>query len=361
MSETLNLPARIEELTPQQKGWLQLAQTKKSLFDDLQKGELEIQQLVSNITDDKELSIVQERLKKAKGIAEEKKGQRLHFTNMLKDKLIDPSMEFEKRNDDLISQAAAHELTLRKDAWEKQQATVARDKEVADYKAFITNEWERKATTYRLELAKMISDAYKDCLTAKRPVKEMPAFLDTIRKFMSEIKLVPFKQFDRLLIDDKEAGAIYQAVDKYDPTPDLQTALGDLDSRFKMYAEDLKNSEAAIKKDQEQLKQKESVEQDNLEQTTAINNLTAQATGTVTTPGVKLNRKYKVVEQNDQEWALNVMRCFLNNFSEAIKHLGVKTWGNLKVSQMADAVAKLYTENEKLPSTTGLKFEIVTK
>lgn len=362
MNQDLGLtPALSEALTTQQKGWLMLAATKKELFDTLQKGELFVQSKLKDITQQNDLPTVQAALKEAKETAAENKERRLNFTNMLQEKLIAPSMEFEKRNDAVISEAGKHELKLRTEAWEKQQAGKAKDKEVSDYKTHIVNEYARKATSYRIALQQMISDAYKDCLTAKRPVKEIPAFLETVKKFMGEIELVKFVPFTRLLINDKEAGEIFQAIEKYDPLPDLKNALTDLDRKFEMYAEDLKHVQKAIEEEERQAQEKIQEEADQLEQTTAINNLTSQATGTIQEPGVRLKQSFKVKEENTEEWALNVMRCFLNNFSSAKELLRVKEWGNLKISQMADAVGKLYTENQKLPSTTGLEFVKVKK
>src|SRR5688572_29097473 len=154
----------LAELTPTQIGWLKLELTKRTLFADMQKNELAIQNKLAKITEDKDLPSVQNKLKEAKEIKETSKGQRLHFTNMLQEKLIAPSMEFEKRNEVLIADASKHELALRTDAWQKQQADQAKDKEIADYKAFIINEYARKAATYRIDLNKMIEGAYQDCL-----------------------------------------------------------------------------------------------------------------------------------------------------------------------------------------------------
>ena len=110
---TENLPEKVKELNELQLGWLAMCEVRTKTFKDLQAGELEIQQLLKDAKDQK-LDALQENLKKAKGVHEEKKEQRLKFTQRITAKIIEPAMEFEKRNQKLISDVTVIEFDKRK-------------------------------------------------------------------------------------------------------------------------------------------------------------------------------------------------------------------------------------------------------
>jgi len=90
------------QLTQQQNGWLRLADMKTSLFEELQKAELQVQGILSEINSDN--------LKSAKSVMAEAKEKRMSFTRLIDEKLLNPAMDYEKRMNQVISAAAVVEL-----------------------------------------------------------------------------------------------------------------------------------------------------------------------------------------------------------------------------------------------------------
>ena len=60
-----------------------------------------------------------------------------------------------------------------------------------------------------------------------------------------------------------------------------------------------------------------------------------------------------------EQWAKAVMAAFIVNLPNLGKWLRVKSWGNLKIGQMADYLGKLATETGVV--FTGLEMEEVCK
>ncbi len=358
--QKLILPQLCSELTPIQQGWLLLSQNKVELTDALSKKELEVQALVLAGTQLQDLELVQVKLKDARDKHGELAEQRKNFTGMIKAKLTDPLMEFEKRTEAELEKLKAHELSVRQEVVKKNAAAEKYNSEVAAFKAHIANEHFRIAAAYRAAMLDYISNGYVQALSmGTKPGKDLQAYLLTIEGFMKSHKVEKFQKFERTLLGDKEAAEIFKGVTPYDPATDLKEALQSLKDKFAMYKEDAKNKEAAIASNTAQVTEAKQELDKQVQIETATNNLVASA-GAVTIGGAVVKKSYECVEENTPEWAMSVISVFVKNWGAASKHLQVKTWANLSIKQMAAAIAKQYSTG-KLNYSNELTFKATVK
>lgn len=344
MANKLILPAKTEELDKVQLGWLNFAHLKTTTFDALEKDELAVQQILLDFDKIEELEDAQDKLKQAKGLATESEGRRLHLTNMLRDKVTNPAMEYEKRNAVLIKAAEAHELTLRKAAVATQEKEGVIEREKNALKAHIESEQFRIAAKYRQDLEILILEAYKNALKNKTPVKEMKAYKKAIEGFLKDEKLDKFIKYDIKHITKETAAATFKSVPAYEKDADLKAAIGSIDEVFAMYAEDLKNKTKAIKKAEEKMEEVEAETTKAVDIQTSMNTLSAEAVPLVMTGGATIKKNWKVVEENTPEWAVAVITSYMTNLVDAKKHVRVSSWSKFTIDQMAKALAKVKTE-----------------
>lgn len=356
MQTELLLPATTAELSPVQKGWLQVAQRAKETHAALTAKELAIQGLLNGY-EGFELVKIQEAIKKAKADAAESKDQRLSFTNSINEKLITPFMAFEKRNDELIAKASGRELELRKAENEKLAASKAKEDEKAALRAHITNEWARAMGGYKMGLNTIISTAYEAALDTDVSLESLPGYLDAVRKQLSSHPIQSNAKFDLKLLNREEAIEIHGSV----PKPDFPAALAAAikymeEEKFAMYEQDLKNKAAAIEANRKAEEDKAEQAQKALEMEVATNTLIASAAPVTVSSGVKtdIKKSHKIVREDTADYAMKVMSYFLKNWQDATAKSGVKTWHKL-VEPFAKALEKFDSKFE------GLKYEEVEK
>lgn len=336
-------------LTPVQQGWLQLADAKQQLFQQLQAGELKVQQLLNvlpNVTPDQpdalanNLKVLQTRIADAKKIAAEYKEMRLAFTGMLTDRIFKPAMEFEQRSAKVIDTAAARELEMRKAA----AAIAERDADIKREEnalvVHISNEQYRVANDYRQALMLRIHQFYIACLNAKT---QAPDFKD-LAEALRAIQPGDMRKFERKLVSYDRAVELLNGMTPYDPNTDLQEALGKwIADKFAMYSEDLKNAEAAAKRAEQEVTQQVQEATEKTDLAMATNTLMGQAeTARVDAPRVK--RKLEAVEENSQAWAFAVLAAFIKNSAASSAKLRTKTWAKVSIGQMAKALAEVAGE-----------------
>jgi hypothetical protein len=341
MADKLLLPEKTSELDKVQKGWLTFGHLKVTTFDALEKDELAIQQILNGYKDVTELKEIQDMIAKAKALAQESKERRLHLTNMFLEKVSRPSMEFEKRNDALISQANAHELTLRKEVVKKNEAESFKEREKFALKAHVENEYYRIAAKYKQDLEVMVLDSYKNALKNKTPNKEIKAYKKQIVEWLKEIKLDAFVKYECKHLSKEEKMAEFKSVKPYTGKDDLQAAIDTLEDTFAMYSEDLKNRTKAIKKTESKIDHVETETEKDIVVTTEINNMTAEAEPLTLSGGPTIKKKWEVVEENTADWALAVIGMFLGQLSKTREHIRVSSWSKLTIGQMAAACAKV--------------------
>ena len=331
----------MNQLTTIQQGWLKLAEIRINLFNDLQKDELKVQSLLKDISS-KDLESIQVNLKAAKNQYQESKRKRLDFTKMISDKLLDPSMEFEKRMAAEIDEVVKLELAKRLELESKSKEQQLISDEITMYKTHIVNEWFRIAHEYRSNLQKMIDSSYINCIKNKVPAFQVPEMISDLKYILDKISLSTFTKFNRMFITDQEALEIFHSIEKYDGKEDLIYYQNLVNEKYKMYAHDLANEESIAKLEAEQQQRVKNAENE-LQAEIATNILIAQAeTLRIETPKVK--REIKIIIVESEEWAINIMTTFIKNWQYVNKYVKVKSWAKLSIGQMAEALAKHISE-----------------
>jgi len=344
-------------LTPVQNGWLKLADIKTSLFDELQRAELAVQDYINGI-DGNPLDVIQHNIKSAKQVMADAKSKRLEFTRMIDEKLINPTMEFEKRMAANIEAAAAIELDARKKAAADAENQQAHANEAAALKAHIVNEWFRIAAQYRYELEKITLESYSNCIKNRVPVDQLQAMTSDMERILNDWKLSEFQKFDRKLISDGHAKEIYDSIEKYNPANDLKTAIKNISVIWSTYSNDLANADVAIESIEKHKQVAEMAMKMDVEFETATNSLIAEAeTFIVDTPKVKKELKIVVVES--EQWAKTIVANFVRLWPYCNKFVRVKSWSKLTIGQMSDALAKHINETGNV--IPGIETEEICK
>lgn len=344
-------------LTPQQTGWLTLADIKTSLFAQLQSAELQVQEYINGI-ENNPLDVVQSNIKNAKSVMAEAKAKRLEFTRMIDEKLNVPSMLYEKRMADLINTASAYELELRKKESEQAEKEQAYLNEVSAFRNHIINEWFRIAAEYRNSLEKAVRQCYINCLRDRHPESLMPEMIDNTAAIISKFDLSEFDKFKRVLITDGQAKEIFDSIEKYNKAEDLKRSIDTIKDVWAAYPFDLANAENAIKAIELSSAKKEADNLQALEIELATNTLIAQAeTIIIDTPKVK--REMKIVIVESEAWAKTILVNFIRLLPHLAPKLRVKSWAKLSIGQMAEAINKHI--NETGETINGLKLEEVCK
>ena len=344
-------------LTPVQNGWLKLADIKTSLFDELQRAELAVQDYINGI-DGNPLDVIQHNIKSAKQVMSDAKSKRLEFTRMIDEKLINPTMEFEKRMAANIEAAAAIELDARKKAAADAENQQAIANEAAALKAHIVNEWFRIAAQYRYELEKITLESYSNCIKNRVPVDQLQAMTDDMYLILNDWKLSEFQKFDRKLISDGHAKEIYDSIEKYNPANDLKTAIKNISVIWSTYSNDLANADVAIESIEKHKQVAEMAMKMDVEFETATNSLIAEAE-TLIVDAPKVKKELKIVVVESEQWAKTIVANFVRLWPYCNKFVRVKSWSKLTIGQMSDALAKHINETGNV--IPGIETEEICK
>lgn len=334
----------MNQLTVQQQGWIRLADMKATLFEELQKAELEIQGILAEIN--------AETLKTAKNKMASAKEKRMSFTRLIDEKLLNPAMEYEKRMANVINAAAVIELDQRKKAEAEAFEAQAIINEEAEFKAHLINEYHRIGAENRLNYEKAVNAWYRTGL------EKGDLDLSDIFRILEAIEEPQMNKFSRNYISDERAMEIFTTISKYDSDEDLEFAKGNAKLKYHNFSNDIANAEATIKALEQAAKQREAEITQEIAITTATNTLIVQAeTVVIETP--KIKRELKIVVVESETWAISVTNNFIRLLPHLAKYIRVKSWSKLTIGQMADALAKYMTETG---TTIGnLKTEEVCK
>lgn len=368
MSNELAIQTSLSEqvlgaMSPTQKGWLVLEFRKRETFTNLQNFELSVQTELNGITKLEKLEdlpAVQEKLKVAKAKIAEMKDCRLQFTRVIDEKIVQPSMEFEKRAAALLPDAEAHELQLRIKVNQKNDEIAAKEREKSGLRAHITNEYYRIATEYRLKLKNEIVQAKLSALEGGMPVDGVPELLEKLKEALGMVERPKFNVYQRKLVNDEEAKAIFREVPAYDHKADLEKAYEEADAEFALYENDLANAKQAAEAIQQQHEQHQEELQEQLSTEIATNNLVAMAEPLEMTGGPKIKKTMVPVIVESEQFAVAVMAAAIKNWNHIKPHVRVKNWSKLTIQQMADALGKYVTENPGA-AITGIQFTVKVK
>lgn len=359
----LELPLSIYDLTQTQLGWLKLEKTKTSTVKDLTAKELEIQQMLNNIKENKDLDQVQGLLKESKSKLQVLKEQRLSFTGMIETNLFKALMEYEKRSAALIEEAGTHELALRKEKSAEADKVNALENEKAKFKAHVISEYHVIAANYRQLLSNSILTAYQYALTEKTPADQIPAYLVKTKDILSTIPVPKPRRYQELYgavkyLNADIATEIHNAIPKYKPESDLANSFKELEEKFALYEQDLQNAENAIKLAQEENEKVAAQRKEDAELEKSAQNLIAAASAATIEPP-KIKKGFEIVEQNSQAWAMAVVTHFIKRIANAGPKLKVRTWSKLSVGQMGKALAELKSDTGE--DFAGLTFNETEK
>jgi hypothetical protein len=334
----------MNQLTVQQQGWIRLADMKATLFEEMKKAELEIQGILADINADN--------LKRAKSVMASAKEKRMSFTRIIDDKLLNPSMEYEKRMANVINAAAVVELEQRKKAAAETLEAQAVINEEAQFRAHIINEYHRIGAENRLNYEKAINAWYRTAL------ENGEIHLADIFRILNAIDEPVMQKFNLQYLSDVKAMNIFTSTKGYDSIKDVEDAKEMAKSLYNNFESDLANASAAIKALETQARQRESDIKQDIAITNATNTLIAQAE-VVQLETPKIKRELKIVIVESETWAISICNNFVRLLPHLSKYLRVKSWSKLTLAQMADALAKYMAETG---NTIGnLKTEEVCK
>lgn len=340
-----------------QKGaWIKLAEVKNNLSADLTKRELALQGIVLNVPDD---GVVAAMAAYKKG-HDELVAERMKFTNVVREKLIDSMMLVEKRTDPKTNTAylelSARELAIRKAANASAQLEQNKATEKANFKAHFQNQYMEIGAKYRTALRQIIQDAYVACLHAKTPPDEIDSVLAVSRLAMVDVKCGTPEKFVRTHLSTEEGAALYKTLPPFNKSSIFEEIHAELTEKFSMYAHDLANANAAIENSQRTFSATIVEEQRELKQEQAANVLMASAESFIISD-VKAVKKLEriVIEDNSESWVAKIMAAFMANFAVAFAKTKNKKYSSLSIAQMAAALDAADV------TVDGVKYETIEK
>lgn len=333
----------------QQAAWINMAVAKNTLVKELETAELGLQQILAAPAD---LPAALTNYKKLHAeMVEKRKG----FTAAIQTGLIEPLMAYEKRADPKTNaryqELEKKELQDRQVANAKAQAENAKNKEIADLKAHVQNEYHRICTKLRNDIGRDLQKQYEFHLR-----EDVSVDFGTIKNMLDAVPIDPMQKFPAAHLTQAEMLEIFNTI----PKPNYKEIYDsfDIEAHFANYNSDKKNAEAAIKNSQTQQQLQEIENNRALATETSLTTLIAASeVATVVPP--KIKTEMKVVVEESEQWAKAVMAAFIVNLPYLQKYIRVKSWAKLTIGQMAEYLAKHVTETGEV--IKGLKFEEVQK
>lgn len=256
--------------------------------------------------------------------------------------------------------AVALELKERTEANQAANAATAKNAEKAAYSAHIKNEYDRIATAYNLELEQYIHQTHTACLAAKTPIQNIAGAIATCVEAFKSIKVQQLRPFAAQYIDDAERTTIFNTILQPDLPGIYNAAVQRLNQRFATYTHDLAAAEFVLP----QIENNHAIHVNTVSQQAANRQAATTLTegaiaGTihVGTEGLKAvtETTYIVVEDENPNFVLWIVAAFHEHYAECIKHVSVKKYGNLNVSQMAAALDKAMIKVEHVTYKTDKK------
>jgi hypothetical protein len=328
--------------TEQMNAWAVLVRKKNDLTQTLTTSELELQQILLSVdtTDHKAIDEALATYRKKYGDLKE---TRLGFTRLIEEKLFAPLMAFEKRSDPKSNEQyiglSDSSVKLRVKANEEAAKLQALENEKARFFTHFANEFLRIESEYINELNKQIDSGYAAMLEAKIN----PPIYSAIEKNMEAVKVGSVGKFEANLLTKEQMQQLYATIAQPNYEGLLLQKLQMLPQIFVNYESDLANAAAAIERRELDARIAAQEAAAKVEAESSVNNLIASA-GAVQVETAKVKKELKIEPINSQQWAQLVMTQFIANMPTLVGYLRAKTWANLTIGQMADAMAKHATE-----------------
>lgn len=341
-------------VTPRQAAWIKLADVKTKLETSLQKQELQLQLYLQGESIEVIESHIDSYVKGWKSL----QAERLAFTSIVDNKIVQPLMDYEKRSSPATNEGFVKLkqklLELKLAANEKGGVEKAKKDEQILYIAHIKNQ-------YEIQKAEFLKTAYREISVCYKAALEDPRTKDEIKgevaKTITEIKFVELVKFPRKHVTNEEATKIYADIPKPSVKELRGTMLTELERTWGNYENDKAANLGTTIEEESQIRLKEI--ENEFQQSTAINSLMAQGemnqTATVVGAGKKkVKTVISVVSEDTLVWAIKIMAAFINT-PQAHGYLKAKKAGNIKVEQLADALATHVMAGGK--KIDGIKYE----
>ena len=313
-------------------------QIKESIVAQYQRAGLHFQQILSGNTS-REL---REGIANAKIKFKSIKDERLEFTRQIDD-FVKPLMDLEKSIEAQIKEAGQRELALRLEEEAEAAKINAIIKAESDFKVHFQNEFHRIAVEYREQLHAMTMWSYRNYLEKGYPAEKSKEMKADIIGILENVQVGKPRKFEGNMLTRERMAEIYATIEQYDPKLDLQTAISNVHKQWEMYEMDLANAQAVSEKLRKEAEERQKMIEVEIAMESATNVLIAQAEVVqIETPKVK--REIKVVIVESEMWAISVCNNFTRLLPHLSKYLRVKSWGNLTLAQMADAMGKYMSE-----------------
>lgn len=324
--------------------WNLMGQAKVAMDQALQRCALEIQQHLASYQTmdqpalDKAMAAYRETHKKMVGIRQDYTG----YLDAAKDMCMGTERTYDPKTNEQYKAATAQEFKLREEAQKKATATNAKATEEQMFRQFVVNEYSDMVNGYKLDLLKLIQQAYTVCLEQRTPVENVTPAITAAVAAMREVRPRTMAKYTRTLVTDAEAMKIFESV----PPPNWQNHFNDaiefLKAKFKLYGNDLANAEKALEQQKITFEQQATQQKQDHEATQAANTLLAQATiPIVTPPGMKPIIETTVIEVPtvlDWAWEMRIVAAFLANAQICQAKVKTKKGGALTTGQMAAAL-----------------------
>lgn len=338
-----NLPEK------QQTAWLNMAAAKNTLVKELESSELVLQQTLLSPTD------LPATLSSYKKLHAEMVEKRKGFTSAIQTGLIEPLMAYEKRSDpknnERFRELERKELSDRQIANAKAQAENAKNKEVADFKAHVQNEYHRICNKLRNDVGADLQKQYEMHLR-----ENVSPDLNSIKKMLDAIPVDNMQKFPAAFLTKEDMLEIFNTIAKPN-YKDIYNSFN-IEEHFANFESDKKNADAAIKNGKERQLLYEMQNNRALATETSLTTIIA-ASEVAEVVAPKIKKEMKIVIEESEQWAKAVMAEFIIRMPFLQKYIRVKSWSKLSVGQMGEYLAKFVTETGNL--INSLRFEEVQK
>lgn len=330
---------------------LTLSQQREQVSTKLQNYELALQK-IANDADLKSYDSVKEAITRYSKGLKVMGADRLEFTNNVKDLLITPAMQYEKRAAEYegYKKLIDAELGHRQENDRKKAEQTDIQTEIANFKNYCISERIRIETEYVTRLGDMFNSWFNEHVSAKTPepkLSDLYAQMDTITPEKAN-------KFQTTMLTKEQMMEVYNDNGKIDLSARLLESKQNAKSNFdRLYADALKNT-AAVKAqmDKEKAESEAKMKAENEAEKAMAVVINKAEISVETGPGVK--RQLQVEIHSTEEWAVSIMVHYINN--PAIRaHIRVTNLENLSLKQIAAAIGKHATETGETFKGLNLK------
>lgn len=286
------------------------------------------------------------------------------YLDNCKDQCMSIEKEYDPTTNTIYLAAVAQDLKLRQAATKTADDARKKATEAAAFRAHYINEYNAIISGYRLAVYEIVQNAYNACLVARTPVEGTQTAINAAVAAIQATRPRAIVPFTRVLLTHEEAKPIFEAI----PAPSQQLyaeafngAIAEMNSKFRLYANDLAKPEQALTNQNQMFEKKVSEVAAQVEAESAATNLFTQATVDVvsTMPaGMKPVTEITCIEIPtviSWEWEFTIISAFLANGQACKEKVRTKKGGALTTEQMAKA---LDAANVKVD---GVKYAEISK